>query len=353
MTNQHDFPGGAPDPRDVIARVTETFRRNVSRIGPIVLGALALLALARGVYMVGPGEQGIVRTFGKVTGRTASGLHFAWPLIQQADVVNMKKVRRVEVGFRGDKKEVEEARMLTGDENIVEAQMIVQYQISDAVKFLFRLSQPEEALRASAEVALRSVVGRTRIDSLLTKGRETVQQETHKLLQELLDQYDSGIIITEVKLQAVDPPEDVKQAFDDVVRAREHKERLINEAKGYREDRIPRARGEAERLKREAEAYETERVQRAMGDAARFESQYTEYTKAKRVTRDRLYIETMEQVLSKVQKKVLVDDDVSKNSMPVLQLGAPQGAALSAPPILNAPLPQAAPMAPPPAQGGK
>jgi membrane protease subunit HflK len=282
-----------------------------------------------GLYSVGPGEQGVIRTFGKVNQTTGPGLHFSWPVVQRRNVVNVKQIERIEVGFRGEKREIDEARMLTGDENIVETQMIVQYRIADPIKYLFRLKNPEETLHATAEVALRTVVGQTKIDALLTEGREKVQAETATLLQELMDAYESGLQIVEVKLQKVEPPEQVKDAFDDVVRAREEREKLINQAKGYAEDKQPRARGEAAKIEREAEAYEAERVKRARGDAERFESQLREYTKAKRVTRERLYLETMERVLGRVERKIVVDDDVSRSALPLLPLG-PNAAAAAA-----------------------
>ncbi|MBN2191954.1 MAG: FtsH protease activity modulator HflK [Polyangiaceae bacterium] len=325
MRSQFDDHGPRPDMPEVVAQVSEAFRRNVLRFAPIAFGLLLLAFLASGFFIVGPGEVGVIRTFGRVRTTVGPGLHYRWLLVEQQDRVSIKKIERIEVGFRGEKKELDEARMLTGDENIVEAGMIVQYRIGDPVKYRFRLSQPEEVLRATSEVALRTVVARTRIDDLLTDGRELVQAETIHLLQELMDQCDSGIAVVDVKLQQVEPPEQVKDAFDDVVRAREERAKLINQARGYHEDQIPRARGEAERVKREAEAYRTERVQRARGDAARFESQFAEYAKAKQVTRDRLYLETMERTLTKVSNKILIDDDVSRGVMPFLPIGGAPG----------------------------
>jgi membrane protease subunit HflK len=224
-----------------------------------------------------------------------------------------------------------EALMLTGDENIVEAQLIVQYRVSDTSKFVFRLKDPEAALHATAQVALRSVVGRTSIDDVITTGREKVQVETQDWLQKLLNDYQSGISVTEVKLQAVDAPDEVKDAFHDVVRAREEKEKLINQARGYQADLIPRTRGEASQIQREAEAYKAERVLKAKGDADKFESVWAEYTKAERVTRDRLYLETMERILSGIDQKILVDQELAKSALPLLNLGTAQvGAAAAA-----------------------
>ncbi len=331
MRSQFDDHEPRPDVPEVVAQVSEAFRRNARRLAPALFGVLLAALLASGFYVVGPGEAGVVRTFGRVTATVEPGLHYRWPIVQRRNVVSVKKIERLEVGFRGEKKELDEARMLTGDENIVEASMIIQYRINDPVRYLFRLHQPEEVLRATSEVALRTVVARTRIDDLLTDGREAVQAETIRLLQELMDQCDSGIAVVDVKLQQVEPPEQVKDAFDDVVRAREERAKLVNQARGYHEDQIPRARGEAERVKREAEAYRTERVQRARGDVSRFEAQLAEYAKAKRVTRDRLYLETMERVLGKVDRKILVDGEVSRGLLPLLPLGTAAAAAAVAP----------------------
>jgi membrane protease subunit HflK len=311
--------GRRPDSvADMLSRTLSPFRNLGPKLGSILLAVAVVLVLTSGVFVVGPGEQGVIRTFGKHTGRAGPGPHFRIPFVQDVDVVNVENIRRIEVGFRGDKQVASEALMLTGDENIVEAGMIIQYQVSDAAKYLFELRDPEESLRATAEVALRSMVGRTKIDDVITTGRESVQAETRDWLQKLMDQYQSGMTITEVKLQTVDAPDEVKEAFHDVVRAREEKEKLINQAMGYRADLIPRARGEARQIEREAEAYREERVLKARGDAAKFESQYAEYQKAPDVTRRRIHLETMERVLSKVDKKTLLADDVAKSVLPLL-----------------------------------
>jgi membrane protease subunit HflK len=241
-------------------------------------------------------------------------------------VVNVEKIRRIEIGVSGDQKTVGEATMITGDANIVEVQMIVQYRVMDPSKFLFELKDPEEALRATAEVALRSVVGRTNIDEVITTGREKVQAETQEWLQKLMGMYQSGVSVTEVKLQSIDAPDEVKDSFHEVVRAREEKEKLINQAMGYEADLIPRARGESEKVRRDAEAYKERRILEANGDAAKFDSVYAEYKKAEGVTRQRLYLETLERIMAKSPRKVLVDEQVAKNAVPVLPLGTSLGA---------------------------
>jgi membrane protease subunit HflK len=281
---------------------------------------------------------------GRESGKTGPGLHYRMPLVQRADVVNVEQIRRLEVGFRGDKREDHEALMITGDENIVEAQMIVQYRVADPSKYLFRLEDPESALRATAEVALRSMVGNTGIDEVITTGREKVQGDTHARLQKLMDDYDSGLSITEVKLQVVDAPDQVRDAFHDVVRAREEKEKLMNQARGYQADVIPRARGEARKLEREAEGYKEERVLRANGDGARFDAAFREYKKAERVTRARLHLEAIERVLLGMEKKVLVDARASHGVLPFLPLTGVAQPATPQPPT---------PQAPPPAAGAK
>jgi len=331
MRSQFDDGGGnGPDVNQILEHVSDTLRRNMRRLGPIAGVVILILIAGTGFYSVGPGEQGVVRTFGRETGKTAPGLHYRIPIIQKKDVVNVEQIRRIEVGFRGQQRVPDEALMLTGDENIVEAQMIVQYRVKEPTKFLFRLKNPEQVLRTTAEVALRSMVGRTTIDDVITTGREQVQEETHAWLQTLMDKYQSGLTITDVKLQTVDAPDEVKEAFHDVVRAREDKEKLINQAKGYKADIIPKARGEAQKIERAAEGYKEQRVLRAKGDAARFDSLLAEYTKAEKVTRERMYLETMGSIMSKVGKKIIVDRGLAKGVLPILPLGRQAIGALTA-----------------------
>jgi membrane protease subunit HflK len=297
-----------------------------------VLAALVVAVLILGTYEVGPGEQAVIRTFGRESGKAGPGLHFSFPIVQRRDVVNVEQVRRVEVGFRGQQRVPDEALMLTGDENIVEAQIIVQYRIADTSKYLFRLEDPDETLRATAEVALRSMVGQTKIDDFLTTGRERVQADAQVWLQKLMNDYQSGITVTELKLQTVDAPTQVREAFHDVVRAREEKEKLINEARGYQADVIPRAKGEAEKLQREAEAYREQRILRASGDANRFDATLVEFQKAERVTRQRLWLEGLERVLGSIENKMFVDEGVGKGAVSVLPLPVPGAAPAGAKP---------------------
>jgi membrane protease subunit HflK len=313
----------APDIGDAVARLGEMSRNVVGRFGSGLTLVVLLILLGSGVYKVGPGEIGVVRTFGRETTKMGPGLRFRIPLVQRVDVVNVEQIRRIEVGFRDKQPVIDEAQMITGDEFIVEVQMIVQYRVIEPSRYLFRLHDPEETLRASAEVALRGVVGRTNIDDVITTGRARVQEETRDWLQQLMDSYDSGIRVTEVKLQSIDAPDAVRDAFHEVVRAREEKEKLINQAMGYNADLIPRAKGEVRKIVREAEGYREQRVLEAKGDADKFDATYVEYKKAERVTRQRLYLETMERILGRTPHKVIVDEKLSKTALPVLPLGVP------------------------------
>ncbi|HOW60004.1 MAG TPA: FtsH protease activity modulator HflK [Candidatus Omnitrophota bacterium] len=291
---------------------------------------IIVLWLVGGFFIVKPGEQGIIRQFGKKIRVASAGLNWRmpWP-VDKVDIVNVEQVRRIEVGFGMQGRENSEysrrrggrsdAMMLTGDENMVEAQIIVQYKVSDPTKYLFRLYDPDGTLFTATEVALRSAVGRATIDDALTVGRQKIQEETREFLQRLMDAYESGLVITEVRLQVVDPPDQVKDAFHEVVRAREDRERLINEAKGYQEDLIPRARGEAQKMLRGAEAFKEERVLKAQGDAARFTALLAEYQKAKEVTWNRLQIETLERIYP-AANKVVVDPQAGANVLPLLPL---------------------------------
>jgi membrane protease subunit HflK len=320
-----NYPG-RPQPLDQqVAEQFEYFsawlKHKLPKILPIVAVVLALLWLASGVYVVDPGHVGVVRTFGKETARTEPGLNYRvpWP-VQQINVVSVEQIRRIEVGFRAGQRVSEEALMLTGDENIVEAQMIVQYRVADPSKYLFRLRDPEGALQAATQVALRSTVGNMTIDQVMIEERARVQDETRVFVQRLMDDYQSGIAITEMKLQAADPPDAVKDAFHDVVRAREDREKLINQARGYQADIVPRARGAAQQVLRESEAYKEQRVLRAQGESARFLSVLAEYEKAKTVTRDRLHLETVEKILPDIDK-VIVDGQLGERLIPLLPMG--------------------------------
>jgi modulator of FtsH protease HflK len=325
MSHKYDEPQFEQRLGQILRQAEDWFRRNLqgghlTRVVPLILGAILILWLATGVYKVEPGHTGVVRTFGKETKRTYPGLNYRYPWpFQRVNVVSVEEIRRIEVGARAGQRVAEEALMLTNDENIIDAQMVVQYRVADPSKYLFRLRDPEGTLRGATEVALRSVVGNMKIDEVMIEKRAEVQTETHAIIQRLMDQYQSGLVITEVRLQTADPPDAVRDAFHDVVRAREDKERLINEALGYQADILPRARGEVERLLRNAEAYREERVLLAQGEAARFLSVLAEYQQARDVTRDRLHLETMEKILPNIDK-VILGGDVNQRVLPLLPI---------------------------------
>ena len=294
------------------------------KLMPVVLAALVIWLLT-GTYMVGPDEVGIVRTFGEHTRIAQSGLNWHFPVpIETVNTPKVTEVKRVEIGFRtlrnGQYRTVEkESLMLTGDENIVDAEMIVQYKIKDPVAYLFNIVEPELTVREAAEASLRTVVGRNKIDETLTTGKFTIQEETKFQLQSILDLYESGIHVVAVQLQDVSPPKEVIGAFKDVASAKEDKNRMVNQAEGYRNDLIPKARGEAEAMIRAAEGFRESRIKRAEGDAAKFTTVLQEYRKAKSITEKRLYLETMEKVLPGIEKIIIPDKD-SGNILNLLNL---------------------------------
>ncbi len=295
-----------------------------------LLGAALALWLFTGTYMVGPDEIGVVRTFGEYTRVAQSGLnyHFPYP-IEQVNTPAVTEVKRIEIGFRtlrnGQYRSVEkESLMLTGDENIVDAEMIVQYKIKDPVKYLFRIVEPELTVREAAEASLRTVVGRNKIDETLTTGKFKIQEETKIQLQLILDKYDSGIHVVAVQLQDVSPPKEVIGAFKDVASAKEDKNRMVNQAEGYRNNVIPKARGEAEAMIRDAEGFKQARIKRSEGDAAKFTTILKEYRKAKNITQKRLYLETMERVLPNIEK-IIIPDKNSGNMLNLLNLNPGKG----------------------------
>ena len=294
------------------------------KITPILIGILVVWLLT-GIYVVGPDEVGVIRTFGELSRVTQSGLNWKFPSpIETANTPKVTEVKRIEIGFRslknGQYRTVEkESLMLTGDENIVDAEMIVQYKIKDPVAYLFNIVGPELTVREASEASLRTVVGRNKIDETLTTGKFTIQEETKFQLQTILNKYESGIHVVAVQLQDVSPPKEVIGAFKDVASAKEDKNRMINQAEGYRNDVIPKARGEAEAMIRDAEGFRESRVKRAEGDAVKFTTILKEYNKAKSITEKRLYLETMEKVLPGIEK-IIVPDKNSGNMLNLLNL---------------------------------
>jgi membrane protease subunit HflK len=294
-----------------------------------ILGIALVLWLLTGIYVVGPDEVGVVQTFGKYSRAAQSGLnyHFPYP-IETVKTPKVTEVKRIEIGFRSIGKNqyqtVErESLMLTGDENIVDAEMIVQYKIKDPEAYSFNFIQPELTVREASEASLRTVVGRHNIDEALTSGKFMIQEETKELVQSILDKYKTGIIVVAVQLQDVSPPQQVIAAFKDVASAKEDKNKMVNQAEGYRNDIIPKARGEAQAMIREAEGYRNARIARAEGDVAKFSAVLKEYRKAKGVTETRMYLETIEEILPN-KEKIIVPDAKSGNLINLLNL-KPQG----------------------------
>ena len=275
----------------------------------LVVGLVAVIWLASGFYIVNEGQEGVVLRFGKFVETTQPGprWHFPYP-IESAEVVNVKQVRTVEVGYRNNVKSkvLKEALMLTDDENIIDVQFAVQYVLKSSSDFLFNNRAPEDAVLQAAETAIREIVGKSSMDFVLYEGRAEVAARAQKLMQTILDRYQTGIGISKVTMQNAQPPEQVQAAFDDAVKAGQDRERQKNEGEAYANDVVPRARGMASRLMQEAEGYRSRVIEQAQGDAARFRQIVTEYSKAPQVTRDRLYLDAMQQILSNTSK-VLVD----------------------------------------------
>ena len=292
-----------------------------------ILGVAFIIWMGTGVYRVQAGEQGVLRTFGKVTATSSPGLNWHWPApIGTRNVESVQEVRSMELGFStrdGTARGVpEEALMIAGDLNIGDIQLVVQYRIKDLAEFLFKVADPGEGapnrspgialgrpegrtLKDVTEASLRLVVGQRPIDDVLIDKKEVVQDETQVLLQSILDRYETGIQILSVRLQEVKPPEEVRDAFDDVLRARQDKETLINQAEAYRQDIIPKAEGESVRIIRAAEGFQQQKIAEATGNARQFLAVLREYEKSKDVTRRRLYLEAMEDILPGISKFVV------------------------------------------------
>jgi membrane protease subunit HflK len=357
--------GGPPDLdeiwRNVNRRMSDLLGRRGSNTGDsgggpprrgLALGGAGLLALlvlvvwlASGFYIVDEGRRGVVTRFGKYTETTQPGprWHLPYP-VETVELVDFSQVRTLEIGYRNTpaNRNAKEATMLTEDENIIDIQFAVQYNLNSAEAFVFNNRKPEEMVRFVAESAMREVVGRAKMDFALYEGREQIAAQTRDLMQKSMDRYKTGVNVQKVTLQNVQPPDKVQAAFDDAVKAAQDRVRLVNEGQAYANDVVPRARGLASRLLEEANGYGTEVTQRAEGDASRFRSILTEYVKAPAVTRDRLYLDMMQTVLGN-SNKVLVDQKAAGGNLlylpldKLMQQGAP-------PPVESAP---PRPVAPP------
>ena len=275
----------------------------------LLVGALVVVWLASGFYIIDAGQRGLVLRFGQYVETTEPGprWHLPWP-IESREVVNVDQVRTVEVGYRTSVKSkvLKESLMLTDDENIIDLQFAVQYILKDPKEFLFVNRAPEDSVLQVAETAMREIVGKNKMDFVLYEGRADIAAQAKVLMQLVLDRYKTGISISQVTLQNIQPPEQVQAAFDDAVKAGQDRERLKNEAEAYSNDVVPRARGLASRLKEEAEGYKLSVIANAEGEASRFVQIFAEYQKAPQVTRQRMYLDTMQTVMNNTSK-VLVD----------------------------------------------
>ena len=284
---------------------------------------IALIWAATGFYIVDQGSRGVVLRFGKNTEVTMPGprWHIPFP-VESVEVVNLEQVRTLEVGYRSSgnsvtrSKELRESLMLTDDENIIDLQFAVQYNLKSAENFLFNNRSADASVRGAAESAIREIVGKSKMDFALYEGREEIAVKAKKLMQEILDRYDTGINVTSVTMQNAQPPEQVQASFDDAVKAKQDLERQKNEGQAYANDIIPKAKGAASRLTSEAQGYRVKVESEAKGNASRFEQILTQYNRAPEVMRDRIYIEAQEQILSNISK-VIVDQ---KNSNSLLYL---------------------------------
>jgi membrane protease subunit HflK len=297
-------------------------------IGLIVVALVALWAMA-GIYIVEPAEEGVVLRFGKFHASTPPGPHWAPYLIDNVEKVNVEAIRRAEIGFRSNTTGsiASESLMLTRDENIVDIQFAVQYRVKDAKNYLFEVLDADTTLSDATESAVREVVGKSDMDFVITDGRSDVASQVQTLTQEILDRYNAGLIVTTVNMQSAQPPAQVQEAFADAVRAREDEERVKNEAKAFAADILPKARGEANAVLERAEAYKQRVIALATGQASRFTSVYSEYKKAPEVTRQRLYLDAVESVMTS-SSKVLVDVKGGNNLLyfPIDKLTAPRTA---------------------------
>ncbi len=287
----------------------------------VVALVVLFLWLVSGFFIIQEGQVGVVTTFGKFSHASQPGFNWRWPYpIQAHETVNLSQVRTVEVGYRGNvrNKLARESLMLTDDENIIDIQFAVQYRLKDAASWVFNNRDQEETVKMVAETAIREVVGKAKMDFVLYEGREKVALDTNVLAQSILDRYNIGVLVTNVTMQAVQPPEQVQAAFDDAVKAGQDRERQKNEGQAYANDVVPKARGAASRLLQESEGYRARVIANAEGEASRFSKILVEYQKAPAVTRDRMYIEAMQQIFSSTTK--IMVDTKSNNSMIYLPL---------------------------------
>ena len=306
----------------------QDFFRNLRRLLPILLIILIVIFVLTGFYTVGPDEEAVVIRFGRYVNTTDPGLHFKLPMgIDRVVKVKTKRVLQEEFGLRTDDTSgrrtqyssaayAEESLMLTGDLNVAEVEWVVQYQIGDPFKYLFHASEPIQNVRDVSESIMRRVVGDRLVTDVLTTGRVEIEDQAKILMQKVLDKYDIGIKINTVKLQDVNPPERVRPSFNEVNKAKQEQEKLINQAEEAYNKVIPKARGSAEKLLSESEGHAQAMVNRALGDAEKFDMVLSEYKKAPAITRRRLYLETMENLFGRLENVTVIDDKI-KGVLPV------------------------------------
>ena len=329
--------GGSQPPQDIDAIIRQgrdAWRRMMpgggassGRTFTLLVLVFGLIWAATGFYRVNPQQQGVVLRFGEWVRTSPPGLHYHLPFpIESVLTPEVTSDNRIEIGFRdvsgnsSSRRDIaDESQMITGDENIVDIDFVVFWRIADAGQYLFNLAEPDQTIKVTAEAVMREIIGRTAIQTALTEGRQDIQVQARQQLQDLLNEYGAGVRVRDVQLLAVDPPADVIDAFNEVQRARQDRDRLKNEAEAFSNDIVPRARGEAAKLVSEGEAYQAEVVNRASGDASRFDQIFQAYLKDKAVTKERIYIETVEEIFSNVDK-IIIDSEAGSGVVPYLPL---------------------------------
>ena len=315
----------------------EKFKKQYGKFVPVVIAVILILFAFKGlIYSIGPDEVGVVQRFGKYVRSTEPGLHVKLPFgIEKVTPVKVKKIFKDEFGFRtlragvisqyASRQYLDESLMLTGDLNILDIRWIVQFKVKDPVKLLFKTRNPQDNVRDMSEVVMRRLCGDYTVDEVLTTKRQEIADKAQVELQELLDKYQTGIQVVTVKLLDVNPPDEVKPAFNEVNEAKQEREKMINEAWEAYNKTIPKAKGEAERTIRQSEGYKLDKINRAKGEAERFLVTWEEYKKAPDITKKRLYLETMSEVIPKAKEKFVIDSD-QKSILPFLSLGGKGGA---------------------------
>lgn len=322
------------NPDEFMKKAEQKLKKYKGLLPLIVVGIIALAGLFSSFYSVGPDEVGVIRRFGRYMRTTNPGLHLKFPFVEKVNKVKVKYIFKEEFGFRTTRPGVitqyspreyfDESLMLTGDLNVLVVEWIVQFKIKDPVKLLFNIRNPLRTVRNISEAVMRQVVGDNTVNEVLTTRRVELNRKVQDKLQEILDSYDSGIHVVTVKLQDVNPPDQVKPSFNEVNEAKQEKEKVINQAWEKYNKIIPKARGEAEKTIKESEGYALKRVNQAKGDAAKFIATWNAYKNSKEVTRKRLYLEAMNEVLPRVGKKFIVDSE-QKGILPLLRLNEQGG----------------------------